>query len=207
MNKTEIEWCDYTWNPVTGCKRGCEYCYAKRLYERFSNGDPFSNIRFHPERLVSKMPKKPARIFIGSMSDVEYWSRSWIMQIFDVIRNNPIHTFMFLTKNPYTYDRVTEWPQNTMQGLTMELIQTQDCQQNSFLELVKCPRPYLSIEPLMGTLKIEIDKMETVIIGGMTGPGAIKPKAKWIQSIKDNVPEEKIFWKSNIKNMVGASGH
>lgn len=32
---TEIDWCDSTWNPVTGCLRGCEYCYARRIAERF----------------------------------------------------------------------------------------------------------------------------------------------------------------------------
>ena len=35
MNKTKIEWCDSTWNPVTGCRHGCEYCYARRIAERF----------------------------------------------------------------------------------------------------------------------------------------------------------------------------
>lgn len=30
MLKTKIEWCDSTWNPVTGCQHGCEYCYAKK---------------------------------------------------------------------------------------------------------------------------------------------------------------------------------
>ncbi len=35
MNKSKIEWCDYTWNPVTGCLHGCEYCYARRIAERF----------------------------------------------------------------------------------------------------------------------------------------------------------------------------
>lgn len=35
MNKTKIEWCDMTWNPVTGCKQGCEYCYARRIAVRF----------------------------------------------------------------------------------------------------------------------------------------------------------------------------
>lgn len=34
--KTKIDWADATWNPVTGCLHGCEYCYAKRLAERFS---------------------------------------------------------------------------------------------------------------------------------------------------------------------------
>lgn len=34
MNRTKIEWCDYTWNPVVGCKHGCSYCYAKRFAER-----------------------------------------------------------------------------------------------------------------------------------------------------------------------------
>ena len=28
-DKTKIEWCDSTWNPVTGCLHGCEYCYAR----------------------------------------------------------------------------------------------------------------------------------------------------------------------------------
>jgi protein gp37 len=38
MNKTQIEWVKnpdgtqgYTWNPITGCLNGCEYCYARKL--------------------------------------------------------------------------------------------------------------------------------------------------------------------------------
>ena len=33
--KTKIDWCDATWNPVTGCLHGCKYCYARRIAERF----------------------------------------------------------------------------------------------------------------------------------------------------------------------------
>lgn len=33
--KTKIDWADATWNPVTGCLHGCEYCYARRIAERF----------------------------------------------------------------------------------------------------------------------------------------------------------------------------
>lgn len=32
---TKIDWCDTTWNPVTGCLHGCEYCYARKIAKRF----------------------------------------------------------------------------------------------------------------------------------------------------------------------------
>ena len=35
MKKTKIDWCDSTWNPVTGCFHGCEYCYARGIANRF----------------------------------------------------------------------------------------------------------------------------------------------------------------------------
>jgi hypothetical protein len=35
MNKTRIEWCDFTYNPITGCRHACEYCYARRQAQRF----------------------------------------------------------------------------------------------------------------------------------------------------------------------------
>lgn len=36
MNRSRIEWCDHTWNPITGCRHNCEYCYARRMVARFS---------------------------------------------------------------------------------------------------------------------------------------------------------------------------
>ncbi len=39
MDKTKIEWCDSTWNPVTGCLHGCEYCYANKIATRFGTLD------------------------------------------------------------------------------------------------------------------------------------------------------------------------
>ena len=33
--KTKIDWCDSSWNPVTGCYHGCEYCYARKIANRF----------------------------------------------------------------------------------------------------------------------------------------------------------------------------
>lgn len=39
MIKSKIEWCDSTWNPVTGCLHACEYCYARAIANRFKGCD------------------------------------------------------------------------------------------------------------------------------------------------------------------------
>lgn len=35
MNKSKIDWCDFSWNPVTGCYHECQYCYARKQAQRF----------------------------------------------------------------------------------------------------------------------------------------------------------------------------
>ena len=51
MNKTKIDWCDATVNPVMGCPRGCEYCYARKLNTRFKWVEDWGKPQFFPERL------------------------------------------------------------------------------------------------------------------------------------------------------------
>jgi protein gp37 len=36
MKKTKIDWCDMSWNPVSGCYHSCKYCYAKKIAKRFA---------------------------------------------------------------------------------------------------------------------------------------------------------------------------
>lgn len=40
-DKTKIDWCDSSWNPVTGCKHGCTYCYARGIANRFGGFDAY----------------------------------------------------------------------------------------------------------------------------------------------------------------------
>lgn len=54
MNKTNIEWADYTWNPVTGCLHTCPYCYARKQSARFA-GDVRLNI--NDERCIGDKDK------------------------------------------------------------------------------------------------------------------------------------------------------
>jgi protein gp37 len=51
MNKTKIEWCDMTWNLVTGCLHNCPYCYARGIAGRF---DTFNK---NPNLVVSERRK------------------------------------------------------------------------------------------------------------------------------------------------------
>lgn len=47
MNKTPIDWADFTWNIVTGCLHGCPYCYARRITQRFApceGNDPYFHL-------------------------------------------------------------------------------------------------------------------------------------------------------------------
>lgn len=60
MLKTKIEWADSTWNPVTGCLHGCEYCYARRIAERW--GTLFKKPQPEDEGLTF-LPDEPERFY------------------------------------------------------------------------------------------------------------------------------------------------
>jgi len=72
---SNIDWCDRTANPGTGCLHACPYCYAKGLaamrHEQMGlpSEKPFRPL-FHPHRFQKNdLPTKPCRIFLGSMAD------------------------------------------------------------------------------------------------------------------------------------------
>jgi protein gp37 len=127
MSMTTIEWTDRTWNPVRGCSRvsaGCDHCYAMGQAHRFSGpGKPYEGLttirrgkvdwagraRLVPEMLDQPLKwKKPARIFVNSMSDLfhESLSNEEIAAVFGVMAACPQHTFQVLTKRP---KRMAEW--------------------------------------------------------------------------------------------------
>jgi len=107
MNKTKIEWCDYTWNPVTGCLHACGYCYARKIANRFRFADvafnkPFTSFgiktivpdpsdgHFQPILWENRLDqpakiKKPSRVFVVSMGDLfgEWVPDEWIERVFE----------------------------------------------------------------------------------------------------------------------------
>lgn len=215
MSKSKIEWCNETWNPIVGCERNCYYCYARDLHnkrhEAYLKGKlqnfkqyakSFNEIQFLPERLEKPCTtKKPSTIFVGSMSDPEYWDQDNFEDIINVCKNHPQHTFMFLTKNWGAYCNFS-FPNNVVLGITLTFECVIDCSQQMYgFKDIKKHRKFISIEPLLGCVKQNnnIYDYEQIIVGPMTGKNSIAPKKEWIDSIKKNIPEDKIFWKNNIK--------
>lgn len=129
MNKTKIEWCDSTWNPVTGCLHNCPYCYARKIANRFGQN---TDIEFNPEttvdlitkadnpypygfhptfhryRLSDPIYKTIQNIFVCSMADLfgEWVPDEWIDKVFRACEKAYQHRYLFLTKNPSRYKEV-----------------------------------------------------------------------------------------------------
>jgi len=123
-DRSKIEWCDTTWNPITGCTKisqGCKNCYASELHNRrhkaylagaklpVQYAKPFETVQLHPERL--EMPlhwKKPRRIFVNSTSDLfhEDVPDGFVFGTFMRMSKAQQHTFIILTKRA---DRMQRW--------------------------------------------------------------------------------------------------
>lgn len=107
MSTTKIEWTDRTWNPVTGCTKvspGCDHCYAEGIARRFAGGPAFPNgfdVTLRWPQVTDPMRwRKPARVFVNSMSDLFHDDvpDDFIARVFAVMAATPQHTYQVLTK-------------------------------------------------------------------------------------------------------------
>lgn len=210
MNKTSIQWenpkegwkLDYTINPIVGCKKGCRYCYAKRMNHRYKWIPEWTEPVFYPQRVkeIYKL-KNPATIFIGSMSDVfgQWIPDEWIEAIIKTAKDNEQHRFMFLTKNPSRYSQFV-FPENCWLGTT--IISEKDNNLDAFYEVAlhQPNKTFISIEPLLGGgfNKGSLVGFSLIIVGAQTGPGAIIPKSEWVGSIE----HDNIFYKPSIRKYI-----
>lgn len=183
MNRTKIEYVDFTWNPIVGCKNGCWYCYAKRINDRFKILANWENPAFRTIELNAPLQlKKPSRILICSMGDMfgDWVPREWITAVLTVVKDLPQHTFLFLTKNPIRYAQF-EFPGNCWLGVTA----TGFRDRMRAALMASSPKKnikFLSYEPMLDMPSSYFFLMDWIIAGPMTGPGSQKhqPRVEWI---------------------------
>lgn len=204
MNKTDIEWTDFTWNPVTGCLHGCPYCYARGTARRFYTPEIGFSPHFWPERIGEPgRRRKPAKIFVTSMGDLfgDWVPGDWWRAVFDAVSQSPHHTFQFLTKNPRRLKELNPWPDNCWAGVTATDQGMFDVAVHHLKE-VDVGTKFVSAEPLLGPIRMEEDPgLDWLIIGAQTGRRPMQPLNTWVDDLVADAQcwGIKIFCKGNLE--------
>lgn len=215
MNKTTIEWTDYTWNPVTGCTKvsaGCRSCYAETLFTRFGKrwGQPkFTEVKMHPDRLMEPVyleeKLRGKKVFVCDMSDLfhESVTDEFIFDVFETIWNCPLTIFQILTKRPERALKIMNQVGdkilvampllNVWIGTSVEDQKTADERIPLLLQIPAAVR-FLSCEPLIGPIDLNLwtglnaknlNMIHWVIAGGESGRMARPMHPDWVRSLRD----------------------
>jgi len=215
---TKIEWVvnpdgskGETWNPLVGCKKvspGCANCYAERMakrlkamgissYQEAIEGNHWSGeINLIEDSLeVPSKKKKPTTYFVNSMSDLfhEDVPVEFIQKVFSVMNKNPRHTFQVLTKRDKRLEEISpllSWTHNIWMGVSVE---NQDyIKRIKSLKKTDAYIKFLSCEPLLGPLDLDLEDIDWVIVGGESGPNFREVQLEWIKSILGQCEKAKV---------------
>jgi protein gp37 len=200
-DSSRIEWTDATWNFLTGCSHispGCDHCYAETLAKRLraAGSDRYKagfELTIHEDVLTLPLTwRRPRRIFVNSMSDFfhENVSLDLIRRAFAIMTSTPQHTYQILTKRADRLRRLApglSWPANVWMGVSIEN-QTFAFRANRLREVPAAVR-FLSVEPLLGPVSLDLTGIHWVIVGGESGPGARPMQAAWACSMRDQCVE------------------
>jgi protein gp37 len=194
---SHIEWTEATWNPVTGCTQispGCAHCYAKTFAERFRGvpGHPYEqgfDLTIREERIEQPLSwKKPQLIFVNSMSDLfhEAVSDDFIRRVFTTMKTASWHRFQLLTKRPERLASMAStltFPGNLWVGVSVE--NQRWTSRIDYLRQVPAEVRFLSCEPLLGPLDLNLRGIHWVIVGGESGHRARRMEPSWVRSIRE----------------------
>ncbi len=205
-----ILWCDWTFNPITGCKHGCTYCYCNRLSKRFNKD--FTKYEFKEKYLkdilYSTKLEDGDRIFVGSSGDMwgDWVEKGNIEKVLYTCMLKSNCKFLFLTKNPKRYSEF-KLPNNCYKGITVDnnnryINYMEQCKDEFYYD-------FISFEPLLENIKNDFYDMlfnehtgcKWIIIGANSNKGEPKPPNEWADTMieyarKYNI---KIFVKDNYK--------
>lgn len=205
MAQSSIEWTEMTWNPVTGCTKisaGCKYCYAEVMAKRLQAmgipkyKDAFK-LRIHEDALgIPYTWKRQKVVFVNSMSDLFHKDvpLSFIKKVFDVMNENPQHTFQVLTKRAERLKDVSKhlkWTHNIWMGVSVE--NEKVVSRIDYLRETGARTKFLSCEPLIGPLEnLNLSNIDWVIVGGESGRKARPMDADWVLDIMDQCKQANV---------------
>lgn len=194
--KSNIEWTQMTWNPVTGCTKvspGCANCYAEKMakrlkamrVERYRNG---FDVQLQPDQVdLPRSWKSPRLVFVNSMSDLFHPKipLSFIQQVFRTMNECPQHQFQVLTKRARRLAELAahlHWSANIWAGVSVE--NSRYAYRSELLKAVPAAVRFLSVEPLLGPIpSLPLEGIHWVIVGGESGPKARPMQPEWVRDV------------------------
>jgi len=196
FNETQgdgISWAAWSWNPVTGCLHGCNYCYARAIAARFTDAYPagFTPL-FHEERLDAPanttIPGRYVddghvscglgdcqvcayrRVFVCSMADLygRWVPDEWIKHVHESMLATPQWQYILLTKFPARYTGL-DLPPAAWVGTSVDEQKRVRIAENAFREVNDVAVKWLSLEPLHEPLEFtDLSMFDWVVIGAQT---------------------------------------
>jgi protein gp37 len=222
-----ISWAAWSWNPVTGCLHGCDYCYAREIAtsERAKATYPvgFTPL-FHHERLDAPanttIPAAhrddPAykRVFVCSMADLygRWVPDEWIEQVHASMLASPWWQYILLTKFPSRYVGLN-LPPKAWVGTSVDEQKRVRIAENAFREIDGVAVKWLSLEPLREPLEFtDLSMFDWVVIGAQTETrqpdgtvASFAPPFEWVARIALQAKEAgcKVHLKPNLLRSPG----
>lgn len=106
---TAIPYARESWSPVTGCSKGCTYCWSRAIAHRFKRS---FKPTFHADKLAVPLHwRKPRTVvvaFNGDLFDLHIRDEE-IAAVFGVMAACPQHHFFVLTKNALRMESWFQW--------------------------------------------------------------------------------------------------
>ena len=217
-----ISWAAWSWNPVTGCLHGCDYCYARAIATRFTDSYPagFTPL-FHHERLgapsntvipaAHKDDPAYRRVFVCSMADLygRWVPDEWISQVHGSMLAAPQWEYLLLTKFPARYPGLAI-PPRAWVGTSVDEQKRVRIAEDAFRQLDGVAIRWLSLEPLREPLEFtDLSMFDWVVIGAQTETRqpsgtvpAFAPHYDWVKRLTDQAREAgcKVHHKPNLAN-------
>ena len=150
--------------------------------------------------------QRPQNFLLTGMSDLAGWKPEWVDEVFDRIRQNPQHQFLFLSKRPDLLDIETDLD-NAWFGVTVtrrsELWRIDALRKN-----VRAKHYHVTFEPLFDDLgTVDFTDIGWIVVGTMTGAQSrrVHTEPAWAYSMTEQahalgIP---VFWKEDLIPIMG----
>lgn len=216
---SRIEWTHHTFNPWWGCVKvsaACDHCYAEAWAKRvgcsvwgaeserrmFSDAHWREPLKWNAEAIKSGSRR---RVFCASMADV-FENRPDLVapraRLFELIEATPSLDWLLLTKRIHLVSKLKPrgktLPSNVWLGTTVENQEYAKKRIPYLLRHVDASVRFLSCEPLLEAIDItpfinaRLPKIDWVIAGGESGPGARAMHPEWVDSLRRQCHENGI---------------